>query len=527
LRIPEVNDSLSSQLEEFDVWITPELGEISDTERFKQELALLTLAFETLGGATEEFASETQCRPNAIAETLAKTLQELTAKERKHILDAVASALFAVTGKSDNNFKCQFPLFLRDTAHWRTMPTPGRKAAQNEIVESPIPRTLPSQRFMSIASRIKEPAVESRLLKQFLSFLLRSDNAVQQFWALGRSYFSLKELERHQDLLAPLAAYKVRASAMATAGHEPERLIREMLADWGMKPGVDFNVTDVLISGKAREPKAKTRAFDFVLPFKTPGWREGWEARLFIQCQFYAGDSGSVSHKNVDQTRRSRDSVLRHVEEPFFIEYVDDAGYFSSLNGDLKRLLGYEDTHGFFQIRSAPIRLRSYFEKLGFLPPIKREETVALGAATEKELSSALTKEGYSASVIKDCLKRCIESGNLHPTEGRVFAIAPDRLDIVRRHLLLGVAARESRTIARNQIRGKVLVPGYGPFSDVALDRLAEAAIAASPVFRDAFSNSRSLLADIRWLSDRHLRSIGIFEPFINRKPLVSHDSCF
>ena len=47
--------------------------------------------------------------------------------------------------------------------------------------------------------------------------------------------------------------------------------------------------------------REKSRAYDFVLPFKTAGWKPS----LFVQSQFYAGDSGSVSHKNVDQTSTS------------------------------------------------------------------------------------------------------------------------------------------------------------------------------------------------------------------------------
>jgi len=157
---------------------------------------------------------------------------------------------------------------------------------------------------------------------------------------------------------------------MASGGHEPERMLRELLQEWGLKPDIDFNTSDVVIVDSNHDLDAKTRAYDFVIPYKTPGWSEGnWNNRLFIQCQFYAGDSGSVSHKNVDQTRNSRDSISRFVISPLFIEYVDGAGYFSALNGDLKRLLSYKDTHGLIQIKTAPIRLRCYFEKIGFIPP--------------------------------------------------------------------------------------------------------------------------------------------------------------
>ncbi|WP_140061037.1 hypothetical protein, partial [Vibrio parahaemolyticus] len=73
--------------------------------------------------------------------------------------------------------------------------------------------------------------------------------------------------------------------------------MREKLIEMGLKPDVDFNTSDVVIGEEmvteGGKRKKKTRAYDFVLPYKT----EGWQPKLFIQSQFYAGDSGSVSHK--------------------------------------------------------------------------------------------------------------------------------------------------------------------------------------------------------------------------------------
>lgn len=44
------------------------------------------------------------------------------------------------------------------------------------------------------------------------------------------------------------------------------------------------------------------RKYDFIIPYQS---RESG-LKIFIQSQFYAGDSGSVSHKVVDQTDSSR-----------------------------------------------------------------------------------------------------------------------------------------------------------------------------------------------------------------------------
>lgn len=496
------NEALTSQLAEFDIWITPSLGEISDTDKFKDELSLVTLAFDTIGRATNNFDSIDRCQPRAIAETLSEILQPKSKDERERILFSLASALFAVTGKSDNNFKCQFPLFLRDEANWSSFPVPRRKNGQIEFRDAELPRTLTSERLMSIVSQINNASVEANLLNQFLAFVLRDQNAVNQFWALGHSYFALKEIGRAKDLLAPIVTFKVRGSVMASGGHEPERMLREVMDEWGLMPDVDFNTADVVVVDADRDPEAKTRAYDFVLPYRTSGWGDGWNNRLFIQCQFYAGDSGSVSHKNVDQTRSSRDSISRFVENPTFVEYVDGAGYFSSLNGDLKRLLSYQDTHGLVQIRSAPIRLRCYFQKIGFIPPIKIEESVALGMSDLSQLKNLMIEEGYSETEIDRAITRSIEAGHLAES-GDGILISDRRKEIVRRYLLLNIAANNSSEVPSSRLAGKVLLPGYGAFYGISMDHLAKVSIGCCPIFRDSYASSSSFLSDLRWLSEK------------------------
>jgi hypothetical protein len=314
---------------------------------------------------------------------------------------------------------------------------------------------------MSIVSVIEDSAIGQKLLNQFLAFLLRDQNAVNQFWALGHSYFALKEIGRDKDLLAPIVIFKVRGSVMASGGHDPERILRELMSDWGLTADVDFNTADVVVIDADHDPEAKTRAYDFVLPYRTPGWKDGWDSRIFIQCQFYAGDSGSVSHKNVDQTRSSRDSILRFVNDPTFVEYVDGAGYFSSLNGDLKKILSYPDTHGLVQIRSAPVRLRYYFEKIGFIPPIKLEESIALGANNLDQLEALLREEGYHNEEICRSIGRSLEEKILIKV-GNGVSISNDRKQFVRPYLLLNIAANHSSELQSDQLAGNILLPGYG-----------------------------------------------------------------
>lgn len=501
MRLPAPNDLTQSQLEEFDVWITPSLGEIVDTDRFRKEMALVSDAFETLGRVTSEFASEERCHPGMIAELLVAILKDESRGRRETVLSALASTLFAVTGKSDNNFKCQFPIYLRDRANPSELSTYdiGRRPV-SVAGDAPIPRSVSSRQVMSTLANLSDSNAQVRLLDRFIAFVLKDDRAIHQLWALGYSYFAMKKFGRQRDLLAPIVAFKIRGSVMASGGHEPERLLRVLMEEWGLRPEVDFNTSDVVVEGTGEG--RKTRAYDFVLPYTTPGWPENWHHRLFIQCQFYAGDSGSVSHKNVDQTRSSREEIKRTVNYPRFIEYVDGAGYFSSLNGDLRRLLAYGDTHGLIQIRTAPVRLRAYFDEVGFLSPLKLEQTVALGAKSRRGIRQRLQTEGFRPNEIERVMDDCLGRALLVQS-GRSITLAPGRREIVRRYLLLDCAVHHARPLDREQLAGKILVPGYGPFHGVDLDRLAQALTDLDSLFSAEYAHSPTLLSDLRQLAEK------------------------
>ena len=167
---------------------------------------------------------------------------------------------------------------------------------------------------MELVAAAENGAEATRLLEQFVSFLLLGEGAVRQFWSLGYSDCHLKQFKQgyERDLLSPIVVFKVRGSVSASGGHKPESMLRDHLTEWGLDPGVDFNRDDIVVDGGARKAtNEKTRAFDFVLPYRSPGWFPEWQRRVFVQSQFYAGDSGSVSHKNVDQTATSRLRVSR------------------------------------------------------------------------------------------------------------------------------------------------------------------------------------------------------------------------
>lgn len=536
MKLPITTMPLASQLLEFDVWITPFLGGIRDTERFKVQMEAVVRTFEAIGEATEKFKDVKDCRPSAIADTYVKLTTDKDEAQAGTILEALAAVLFLVTGKSDNNAKCQLPLFLRDHARWESLPGVRKKQGKPYLVDGPIPRELKAEKYLSLVAALRPfPEQQRRLLEQFVSFLLDDEACVSQLWSVGYSYFMLKQFNKERDLLTPLVVFQVRGSVAASGGHDPEELLRKRLIEWGLRAGADFNTNDVVLTEAikliASTPvvekveaeladhededrnalevtqtdqeslRVKTRAYDFILPFQTTGWKP----RVFVQSQFYAGDSGSVSHKNVDQTSTSRRAVAAILDDARFVEYVDGAGYFSSLNGDLKTLLNMSNTASFFQVRSAAIRLRRELQQVGFLTPMEIEHAILCSDGAQPSVRQILRDEGYADAEIDRALTDCTTRGLVIADATGKLSVAEGRREIARRYLLLDVAAKlgTAPTTAGEKLTGCLLVPGYGPFHGIKLDTLATEAIRIAPALQADLSQAQVILGDIRWLCEQ------------------------
>lgn len=502
MKLPHVQLDLDVVLAEFDVWITPSTGEIRDTDRFRREMEAVVAVFELLANATCDFADAQHCDPVAIADTISDAIDGASPNSAHALLSSLASVLFLVTGKSDNNAKCQLPLHLRDIAGWETFPGVRRSKGKVTLVRRQLPRELKAEKYMKTVVALADHVEERhRLLREFTRFVLSDADYVTQLWSVGRSYCMLREFDKHESLLTPLVVFQVRGSVSASGGHDPEDMLRERLREWGLESGVDFNLSDVVIAEETTgSRRKKTRAYDFVLPFNAPNWSQ----RIFVQCQFYAGDSGSVSHKNVDQTSTSRAKVKSRFSNPIFVEYVDGAGYFSSLNGDLKNLLSMDDTASFFQIRSATIRLRRELQRIGFLCPIELEQAALRSDATEAGIKKVLREDGYSLQEINRSLKLCKERKVLNQRRGKWF-LTSTRRALVRRYLLMDIAAclGSSPSAEEKKIVGSLLVPGYGPFHGIKIDELAKRAVELAPTCKKDWSSPQTILEDIRWLCEQ------------------------
>jgi len=512
MKLPIPERDLQRDLKEFDIWITPSLGEITDTDKFREELARVTRIFEELGQATNNFQDESHCKPEAIALTFARIAKGRPEAERAELFKSLASTLYLVTGKSDNNSKCQFPLFLRDVARWDTLLSVTRRAGRPVVTQAALPRTIKSDDFMNLVAAVENSTDESRLLEQFISFLLQGEDAVKQFWSFGFSYYALKKLNRgyERNLLSPIIIFKVRGSVSASGGHKPEAILRGYLESLGLIPDVDFNLADVIVDGSGKGRDEKTRAYDFVLPYRSPGWPPVWNRRIMMQSQFYAGDSGSVSHKNVDQTATSRTRVLQKFQDTRFVEYVDGAGYFSSLNSDLRKILAIKTTHSFIQIRSVPIRLRRELQSLGFITPLEIEHAIVQTAGTETAVGSALVAQGYQKTETQRALDSATNQGVIIK-KGSQLVLRDDRRPIVRQHLLLDVVAIHGKSVqpGTTTSSASVLVPGYGAFYGLEMDELVSKAISVAGSLLEDISHSQTFATDIKELSQRGQIMVG------------------
>ncbi|HJT59330.1 MAG TPA: hypothetical protein VJ761_22675 [Ktedonobacteraceae bacterium] len=396
----------------------------------------------------------------------------------------------------------------------------------------PVPRELKADKYMGIVADLgvyqdsHKPLTggsnfedyRKKLLEEFIRFILNDEGYISQLWSIGHSYFMLKAFGKEYNLLAPLVIFQVRGSVAASGGHDPEELLRRRLAEWGLQADIDYNTTDVKLiavretvvpeegnnasSDNQQTPKTrkKTRAYDFTLPFRTPGWKP----KIFIQCQFYAGDSGSVSHKNIDQTSTSRGEVLTLVPDAQFIEYVDGAGYFSSLNGDLKSLLAMPTTNSFTQVRSASIRLRRELQHVGFLTPLEVEHAILRTDGSVPAIHRLLAEEGYSQQEIQRCYKVCIQNNHVTVENNGNLSLIDTRRTIARRYFILDVVARGGATpnATQTKLTGSLMIPGYGPFYGMKLDTIVTEALRLAPNLREDWSNPETIMGDIRWLSD-------------------------
>lgn len=552
MKLVSVELSLEDKLNEFDNWVTASIQQVSETATYRRELDKIGRILNSLGAATNGFESVESCNAEQMAIYCIAEVERIISEygtadsslaAAVDLLDSLISMLFLVTGKSDNNMKCQFPVYLIQSENRTVFPMARRRNGGQVVFElEELGRVIKQDRVSKLigealvlrtqySGAIDLEAEAVWLLKGYINSILDGEGSIEQLWALGFSYFSLMDNSPGLEgsLLAPIVAFKVRGSVAAQSGHLPEKILRRFMATWGLKAGTDFNLDDVIISGSdlqrdelieaaaelqensdgnrivddlSADP-TKTRAYDFVLPYRTPGWSPS----LFIQSQFYAGDSGSVSHKVVDQTRSSR--VLTRAKYPraIFLEYLDGAGYYASLHRDLKHMLEMPSTVDFLQVRTAHIKLRRALQSIGFLTPLDFVHALFRADGQLEQAKAALLTDDYSLEEVSRCYTFCLTE-DLILEEADSIRVSPRLLVNSRRMMLLDIIVLEGEHFQRGSGSVVVVAPGLGQDHGVGLPVLGRV---YQRYLGNVDSGATRFSLDLDWLNNNGFIQIKTF----------------
>ena len=492
MKLKEHRYTEQERLTEFDLWVTPSLGDIKDTIEFQNELSNLQDGFHALSIYTNGFSNPETCSSSYIAKAILSRIADT--QEIELHLTSLFNAILLSTGKSDNNLKCQYPIVL----HRLFGANEIASVKNGRLISARIPRDFDMVKVIRhFAKLTAHPKQLAPLLKSYLDLLLSDKCYEMQLYSLGVSYQRLVEQGQAANLLSSIAIFQARGSLTAKAGHEPEKILRSYMTDWGLVADSDFNTVDVDVYNllnQSKEKNEKSRKYDFIVPYRS---RISGK-KLFVQSQFYAGDSGSVSHKVVDQTDASRRQTLRKYPQAVFIEYLDGAGYFSSLNNDLKKMLAKPTTKDFIQIRTAPLKFRRELQEIDFLTPLEVEHALLKGYRKETEIIGYLKSQGYDEEEISRCLETCRVNGIVSVKIGSYY-IKHGRRDIAIKYSLLDCIANFGHLIKRPKEKGVLCVPGYAAEWGMNQNALLESFSHEFPLVK---LTTKELLEKIQWLID-------------------------
>lgn len=484
--IPSEKLKVDEKIEEFSEWLTPTLQDIRQTEKFSQECENIAKVVTQLAKQVNFSQPEDYSDLSLLSKKILSSLIEIAPTDDLKTLenfieielDTFFNVLFIVTAQTDNNIKNHVALALKEEHEIISFPErkltkkncyfelkPLKNVLKSYEISKKLTKLISSLYFSTLypvlinTNGIDLNKYLIELFETYIRLLLTDHQSFLQFFKFCEIFINQYDINPSEAnlFITPLVIFKIRGSITASIGHYPEIFLREQLQLIGLKPNHDFNITDVKILNKS-ENNDKTRAYDFILPYNVPGW--DWS--LFIQSQYYAGDSGSVSHKVIDQTISSRNLTKTKFPDAKFIEYLDGAGYLGALKGDLKHMLSLPDTHSFFQMTSIFVRLRREFQNIGYLTPIELEHAIL---RTENGLYSQVNRillaESYSNDEIERCINFCLQH-ELLKLDSDKFILHDDRLQIARRLFMIDLIAIHGNTIRFIDKQQVVCIPGYG-----------------------------------------------------------------
>ncbi len=499
MRLINYEESLEEKMSEFDIWITPSLGEIRDTPQFSVNLESIKHGFDIMSDLTSNFKSLENCTASYIARNTISLLENLNDEKTAENLNDIYGVLLLVTGKTDNNLKCQFPLYLRNVYELKNYPIKDKKGNWKK---EDLPRVIKSETVTSIIMKSRgDRSFQEKFLESYVHLILSDKQYVRQLWSLGNSYYMQKELGNEYDFLSPIVIFQSRGSITATQGHIPENILRRLMTDWGLLEDSDYNSQDVeigqIIGDIQADNKIKKRKYDFILPYQSR--KHG--TKIFIQSQFYAGDSGSVSHKVVDQTDSSRNVTLKKFPDAVFIEYLDGAGYFSSLNGDLRKMLAKPTTKNFIQINTAPLKLRRELQNIQFLTPLEIAHAILMTDGNITEVIKQLSNDGYTNEEIETAISSA--KGEYIIADNNQLSICDLKKGIVRKYCLLDIIANYGKPLPSNKIGGYLIVPGYSVYWGMPQADVIKKAVDIAPNINKLWESFTDAFDDIQWLLEK------------------------
>ncbi|MGJ4850587.1 hypothetical protein ACH6CV_10085 [Bacillota bacterium Meth-B3] len=495
--------TLVEKMSEFDLWVTPSLGDIRETEQFRLNLQLLKNGFDICGCITNNYETPEMCSSMALADNAISLIAGKSHEEAKNILDSIFNVLLLATGKTDNNLKCQFPLMLQNEVGISSYPV---KNSRGQWRNKELPRTISLEDVTkTILGLAEQEELQKVIAESYFHLVISDEQYARQLWSLGSSYVAQKLTGDADSLISSIVIFQSRGSITATQGHIPEEILRNYMHDWGLQSGFDFNTQDVeigdLLGDMPAENTIKKRKYDFIIPYQSR--RDG--AKIFIQSQFYAGDSGSVSHKVVDQTDSTRNVTKRKFTNAVFVEYLDGAGYYASLNGDLRKMLAKPTTKEFIQIRTAPIKLRRELQGIRFLTTLEIEHAIIRTSGDKQEVYAILAQEDYSENEIGIAINEAINAGLIHQDATGALSITQKRAEIVRKYCLLDIISNYGCALPVGKMKGCLMVSGNKTYFGMPQDKVIETALKVIPQLDALWESKTSPFRDLQALIEQGL----------------------
>ena len=165
--------TIPKRLQEFEVWLTPYLGEIRLTTKFADALAASVRALEWLREVTDNFADESALTHEFLRDETMRHIQVKTSAEAKQILLDLVGVLFMATGKAGNSAKVQLPVFLKNVLKRTTLPRSFGGKKNPRIEQTAFSAEIDMPMYMGwVANLDHSPADQRSLIDIFLRFVL-------------------------------------------------------------------------------------------------------------------------------------------------------------------------------------------------------------------------------------------------------------------------------------------------------------------------------------------------------------------